>query len=102
MWHSVVLLVVCVLTNALQWRGVDSRLGIFLAVDCWSRSVGARVLDDASTHGPRDIRGKANCPHLGGQYDQYRTPIPVGGDVRVPGVEVVTHAWREQRSRILN
>lgn len=41
MWHSVVLLVVCVLTNGLQWRGVESRWAFFLL---WTAGLGAWAL----------------------------------------------------------
>lgn len=41
MWHSFVLLVVCLLTNALQWYGVESRLAFFLL---WTAGLGAWAL----------------------------------------------------------
>lgn len=41
MWHSVVLLVVCLLTNGLQWYGVKSRVAFFLL---WTAGLGAWAL----------------------------------------------------------
>ena len=37
-WHSLVLFVVCVLTNALQWYGIQSRMAFFLL---WTAGLGA-------------------------------------------------------------
>ena len=66
MWHSAVLLVVCLLTNVLQWQGVSQSLGIFLALDRWPWRVGARFLDDAAADGARNFRRTPNCSRLGG------------------------------------
>lgn len=41
MWHSVVLLVVCLLTNALQWQGVSNLWAFFLL---WTAGLGAWAL----------------------------------------------------------
>ena len=37
-WHSLVLFVVCVLTNALQWYGIENRMAFFLL---WTAGLGA-------------------------------------------------------------
>ena len=41
MWHSVVLCVVCLLTNVLQWQGVSNRWAFFLL---WTAGLGAWAL----------------------------------------------------------
>lgn len=41
MWHSIVLLVVCVMTNSMQWYGVKSRWTFFLF---WTAGLGAWAL----------------------------------------------------------
>ena len=66
MWHSLVLIVLCVVTNYIQWQGITSRLPYVALWTIGLGNLGRDLLEPAAAKRPDHIRRAASGPHLGG------------------------------------
>ncbi len=71
MWHSLALLIICLVTNWFQYRGVDIAQALPRALDGRAGHLGGDLLGLAPTLGASHVRRAANRPSLGGEHDQH-------------------------------
>ena len=97
MWHSLALLVTCLLTNLLQWRGTTSPWPYLVL---WTAGLGTWAMIFWTLRrrcGPGDVRRAADRPRLGVEHDLDRAVVRGRDDSRHAGAHAVAGSGADQR-----